>query len=378
MKKVQFCQVVFVVMFLFSCGNITPNKEKITENSAGENQESNGLLWAASTPPNAKYKILLTITQLVEGTYNFGGIAILKNYIESRTNGEVGVEVQPGLASNSNEGVQGLMNDSFDIFQTTGDAASFWKPLSVMDLPYMFPDDRTAEAVMDDPVFKKAVRDGFLNATNHKVRLMIMTNSGGWRNIATTQKKVQELSDMKGLKIRTVPSKVQQELVKALGAAPTAITWTELYTSLSSGVIDGTKNSIVDIQTANLDDSLKFYLLDGHAYMNGYWWMNNDKLLSLPEQYQAVVVDGFNAMSWYLRSYPKFAEIDAYKQFLQKGGSIYKPNTVQLAEFKNASQSVYDWFLDTADHETKEIYDLFNQTIAEKIAEINTLREQEY
>ncbi|MEZ5834410.1 MAG: TRAP transporter substrate-binding protein DctP [Geminicoccaceae bacterium] len=73
---------------------------------------------------------------------------------------------------------------------------------------------------------------------------MAIGNTGGWRNFATVSKQIRTPADVAGLKIRTIPADIQIEMVKMLGSNPTPIAWPEVYTSLATGVVEGTKNGI--------------------------------------------------------------------------------------------------------------------------------------
>ncbi len=96
----------------------------------------------------------------------------------------------------------------------------------------MFTSDAQAECVLDGPILQK-MRDTVLgNGLN--IRLIGVSNTGGWRNFATTKKPIRNPEDLKGQKIRTTPADIQQELVRQLGANPTPISWAELYTALAT------------------------------------------------------------------------------------------------------------------------------------------------
>jgi TRAP-type C4-dicarboxylate transport system substrate-binding protein len=87
---------------------------------------------------------------------------------------------------------------------------------------------------------------------------MTMTNTGGWRNIANTKKADQIAGRYEGLRIRTINSPLQQTLVKNLGASATPVAWPEVYTSLATGVIDGSKNGITDIVGMKFHEHIKY------------------------------------------------------------------------------------------------------------------------
>ena len=298
-------------------------------------------------------------------SYNHQSLLVFKNFVENHSNGAIKVNIFPSgqLCSTARECLSGVQAGTFDYFQTTiPELANYWEPVGAFDLPYMLRDDRVAECVYDNQDFLADVRKNVLAETGN-LRLMMVSNSGGWRNFATTKKQIKSPADIKGLKIRTVPAPIQQELVKALGGAPTPIAWPEVYTALSTGVVDGTKNGIVDITMMKFEESLKYLILDGHAYMGGVWIMNNDRFNSFPDALKRVVVDGVAAQNQFLRVYPKWKEYDAYEAFREAGGTIYTPSAAEKKAFQQTTAPVKDYFIKEAGEEGKLWLDRFANEI---------------
>lgn len=305
--------------------------------------------FATSIASAAEYKLTVPHVSNLD-SYNHQSLLVFKNYVESRSNGEIEVDIYPSgqLCSTAKECLAGIQAGMFDYFQTTiAELANYWKPIGAFDLPYMLPNDRVAECVYDNENFLSDVRKNILK-TVPNARLMMVSNSGGWRNIATTKKLVKSPEDVKGLKLRTVPAKIQQELVKDLGGSPTPIAWPEVYTALSTGVVDGTKNGIIDIVQNKFHETLKYITLDGHAYMGGAWVFNNNKFNSMPYKLKKVIIDGVTAQNQYLRSYPKHREFSAYEEFKKAGGTVYNPTEAEKLAFKKAAEPVRDFFLTNA------------------------------
>ncbi len=310
------------------------------------------------------YKLTVPHVTSTDG-YNHQSLLVFKNYVESRSNGQIKVDIYPSgqLCSNAKECIAGVQAGMFDYFQTTiPELGNFWKPIGAFDLPYLLPNDRVAECVYDDEQLIRDVRKEILKHAPN-VRLMAVSNSGGWRNIATTKKQVKTPEDVKGLKLRTVPAKTQQDLVKALGGAPTPIAWPEVYTALSTGMVDGTKNGIVDIIMNKFHESLRYMILDGHGYMGGAWVFNDKKFNAFPDDLKQVIVDGIAAQNQYLRAYPKHKEYSAYEEFKKAGGVIYNPTAKEKDAFKVAAEPVKTEFLKENGAEGKKWLQRFESEI---------------
>ena len=282
-----------------------------------------------------------------ENDEDYDGLIVFKNFVESASNGKIAVELFIGtqLCSKGAECLQGIADGSIDVVITTsGGAAGIFPYVQVLDLPYLMSSDRIAEDVMRGDFVRK-LREMALADSNNAIRLMTIGNTGGWRNFANTKRKITKPADMEGLKIRTVVADLPQELVRALGAAPTPIPWPELFTSFQTGVVEGSKNGITDIMNMKFPDAgLKFVTLDGHAYMGALWWMNNEKFLGMPDDLKRVLIDGFAELQQATFASPKRKSIQAYEDFKAAGGSLYVPSPEEKAMFKEAATPVYDWF----------------------------------
>ncbi|MCG6883047.1 MAG: TRAP transporter substrate-binding protein DctP [Silicimonas sp.] len=316
-----------------------------------------------------------------ENDEDYDGLVVFKNYVEQASNGAIGVEIFMGtqLCSNPEECTQGVAEGTIDIYITTsGGFANAFPYVQVFDLPYLMSDDRVAEGALSagSPVVTW-LQDRILADSGDLIRLMTIGNTGGWRNFANTKGRVQMPGDLAGLKIRTVPADLPQELVKALGAAPTPISWPELFTSLQTGVVEGSKNGITDIMAMKFPEAgLQYVTLDGHAYMGALWVMNNEKYMSMDEGLRRVVSDGFYQLQQATFASPKRKSIQAYQDFAAGGGDLYVPTPEEKAAFKAAAEPVYEWFKTNVDG-GEEVFNALTESVAQVEAELEAIRSRE-
>ncbi|AXI45658.1 C4-dicarboxylate ABC transporter substrate-binding protein [Sulfitobacter sp. SK012] len=324
------------------------------------------------------YKIRATANSN-ENDEDYDGLVVFKNYVEAASNGAIEVELFIGtqLCSNGAECLQGVADGSIDIYiSTSGGASGIFPYVQVLDLPYLMSDDRIAEHVLSGD-FVRTMRNMALEDSGDAIRLMTVGNTGGWRNFANTQRRVTGPADMEGMKIRTVVADLPQELVKAMGAAPTPIPWPELFTSLQTGVVEGSKNGITDIMGMKFPDAgLQYVTLDGHAYMGALWWMSNKTFTDMPEDMRRVVVDGFYALQQATFASPKRKSIAAYEQFVSEGGDLYVPTPDEKAAFRTSATPVYDWFKGNVTR-GPEIFDALAVAVAAAEADTNAARDKD-
>ncbi|MGB0497768.1 MAG: TRAP transporter substrate-binding protein DctP [Rubricella sp.] len=308
-----------------------------------------------------------------ENDEDYDGLVVFENYVESASNGAIEVELFIGtqLCSTGAECLQGVADGTIDVYiSTSGGAAGIFPYVQVLDLPYLMRDDRVAEHVLSGD-FVRTMRDMALEDSGDRIRLMTIGNTGGWRNFANTQRRVASPEDLEGLRIRTVVADLPQELVRALDASPTPIPWPELFTSLQTGVVDGSKNGITDIMGMRFPDAgLQYLTLDGHAYMGALWWMSNETFMSMPEDLRRVVVDGFYALQQATFASPKRKSIPAYEEFVAGGGDLYVPTPEERSAFAEAAAPVYDWFEANVDR-GDEILSALRTAVEEAEADID-------
>ncbi len=301
---------------------------------------------------------------------DYDGALVFKNYVESHSNGTINVEIYSGaqLCGNAGECYESTQANIIQIHQMTiGGISVAFPELQVMDLPYMMNNDAVAEEVLTGP-FLNVIRQHVLKKGGP--RIMTLTNTGGWRNIANTKRPVKSPADMKGLRIRTINSPLQQTLVKNLGASATPVAWPEVYTSLATGVIDGSKNGITDIVGMKFHEHIKYLTLDGHAYMASLWIMNEETYQGMTPEQKRVVNDGFSDLRQVCFAFPKRRSIEAYETFKKAGGQIYVPTATEKDAFRKAAAPLKKWYTDKYGAEGVELLKAYETAIKKAEAKL--------
>jgi TRAP-type transport system periplasmic protein len=297
----------------------------------------------------------------------------LKSFLESRSQGRIKVEIYPASQlGNFRELVEGINLGTLELTNTTvGGANQFFPQIQVTDIPYMYRDDLVAEKV-GQSVFFDDVRAAVLKKTGN-VRLVAVGNTGRWRSFFTTKKQIKSAADLKGVKIRTINSPLQIEMVKFLGGNPTPVAWGELYTALATGVVEGTKNAVSDIVGKKMHENLKYLVLDEHAYLYAFWWMSDSWLKKLPADLQALVLDGVRQTATVQQEFNKYLEVVTTEEFIKAGGTIYVPTATEKATFRAAKPFIKKWFVNNiADGQLW--YDKLAKAVKQAEAEIDADR----
>lgn len=160
--------------------------------------------------------------------------------------------------------VEGLQIGSIDIVITsTGPVGNFVPEVQVFDIPFLFRDYEHARSVQDGPIGQE-----LLEAFPPKGLVALAWGDAGFRHFTNNEHPVHTPEDISGLKHRVMENDAHVLAFKTLGSLPTPMSFTELYTSLQNGTIDGQENPIAVIIAGKLYEVQKYLSLTGHALTN--------------------------------------------------------------------------------------------------------------
>jgi TRAP-type transport system periplasmic protein len=157
--------------------------------------------------------------------------------------------------------------------------------LNALDLPFLFKDRKHIVAVLEGPIGDELRND--LAGSSLKA---LATWEVGWRNVTNSKRPVRTPDDLKGLKIRTTPNPAHIKAFQLLGAVPTPMAFTELFTALETGAVDGQENPTTLILSAKFFEVQKHLSLTQHAFTTAPLVMNKAKFEGLSTELQDVLV----------------------------------------------------------------------------------------
>ena len=117
----------------------------------------------------------------------------------------------------------------------------------------------------------------------------------GYRQITSSTKPINTPADLKGFKIRVPGAALWVSTFKALGASPTTINFSEVYSALQTKIVDGQETPLVTIESAKLYEVQKYCAMSNHMWDGFYFLANRKSLAKLPEDLRQIVRDTMNA-----------------------------------------------------------------------------------
>jgi tripartite ATP-independent transporter DctP family solute receptor len=137
------------------------------------------------------------------------------------------------------------------------------KKLSVLALPFIFRDRPHMWSVLNSDIGKDLLAD--VQQSGSKMVGLGWFEEGA-RHFFFRNKEVKKLADMRGLKIRVPQTELSMDIVRAYGASPTPISYSELYSALQTGVVDGAENPIVGYQGNSFYEVGKYLTYAGYTF----------------------------------------------------------------------------------------------------------------
>jgi len=267
------------------------------------------------------------------------GAQRFKELAEAATQGRVKVELYPNSQLyKDKEELEALQLGSVQMLAPS--LAKFGplgvKEFEVFDLPFIFKDQAAFRAVTDGPVgadlFKKLEPKG-------------IQGLGYWDNgfhIMSANKPLHGVADFKGQKMRIQSSKVLDAQMRALGAIPQVMAFSELYSALQSGVVDGTEGVPSNFYTQKIYEVQKHITLSNHGHLAYAVIVNKKFWDGLPADIRSTLTAAMRDATTYANAIATTENADALDKIRASGKStLYTPTVAELAEWKKALMPVH-------------------------------------
>jgi len=253
---------------------------------------------------------------------------------EERTKGRVKVEVYPNSTLyKDKEELEALQLGAVQMLAPS--LAKFGplgvKEFEVFDLPYIFPDKAVLNRVTEGPVGKSLFAK--LDAKN-------IVGLAYWDNgfkVMTSNRPMHNPSDMKGLKVRIQSSKVLDAQMRALGANPQVMAFSDVYQALQTGVVDGSENTPSNVYTQRHHEVQKHLTVSNHGYIGYAVIVNKPFWQGLPPDIRTILEGAMKDATRYANAVAQKDNDDALAKIKAAGKTeIYTLNDNERAAWRKA------------------------------------------
>lgn len=207
--------------------------------------------------------------------------------------------------------------------------------LEVAALPFVFPDEASARAVMDGPLGAAAAAR-IEAQTNFRV-LGFFEN--GLRHISNSVRPVRNPADARGLRIRALG--FQRPLFELLGAAGPLMDLPAAIPLMAEGTIDGQENPFENVVSYGIQDYQRYYTTTAHSYLSRPIFVNRARFDAWPEELQAELRAAVADAVRLQRQIHDRAELEARGTIEAAGGEIIDLTEAQRAEFVAVAAPIY-------------------------------------
>ncbi|PTX49020.1 tripartite ATP-independent transporter DctP family solute receptor [Gemmobacter caeni] len=278
----------------------------------------------------------LAFTPPLESHYGDAGKAF-KTKIEELSGGDIEIALKPaGALGGERDVIEGLQIGTVELtISSTGPIGNFVPQVYALDFPFLFKDYASAHAVLDGEIGQEILAD-FEPAG--LVGLAWAEN--GFRHITDSKHPIRTPDDLKGIKLRTMENEVHIAAFKALGAAPTPMSWTEVLTSLQQGTIDGQENPVPIITANNMWEIQKYASLTGHVYSPAAVVISKITWDELSPEEQGWMKEAAKAAAEASRATVAKNETAGVEKMIANGMEVV--TDIDKAAFAAAVQPVYD------------------------------------
>jgi tripartite ATP-independent transporter DctP family solute receptor len=322
MKKVlAMILSLAMVLSLAACGG--SDSSASTGDGAEESTEVITLRASSSTAPTHPYNV---------------GLEKFAELVAERTNGQIKIDIFPSAQlGDERANIEDLQMGTLDIaVSSTGPLGNFVEDFLILDLPYLFSNYEHAHAVLDGEVgenLKAKVADlGIVGGAFWE---------NGFRQMTNSKLAINTPADCAGLKLRCMENQAHIAAFSALGMDPTPMAWSEVFTALQQGVIDGQENPIAVIYSNAVYEAQAHLAITNHVYSAAMILFSQATMDKLTAEQQQILLDAAQEVAAYERSLCEDGEAEQIAEMESKGLQVTYP---EIAPFQDALADVYAQF----------------------------------
>lgn len=271
--------LVALTVLLIACSSNDTNETSSNENTSTDNEE----------------KIVLRFPHIVDETHPAHLAAVqFAEEIAEKSEGRMEVQIfaNAQLYASDREIIEALQLGSTDISIVGSPfVGSFDKRFFVLDLPFLFKDEATANEALEGELGEQ-LGEG-LKEINLK---SLAFGYDGFRHMSNNISPITQPEDLKGMKIRVLESQLHQDIFNTLGANASPLAFGELYSALQQNTYDGMDQAISTFYSSKFQEVQKYLSLTGHVYSGTVMLMNNTAFEEMPEDLQEVIMTASQTM----------------------------------------------------------------------------------
>lgn len=249
--------------------------------------------------------------------------------VKSFPGGSLGPDAQVVSAMQGGTVEMNVMNASL--------LAGIIKEMAVFDYPFLFNSTKEADAVADGPVGRK-----LLDKLQERGLVGLAYWDLGFRQMHTAKKPIRNADDVKGLKMRVIPTAQYVDFMNAIGANATPMPYTETYTALEQGAIDGMTNPLLNIVNEKFYEVSKHLTLTNHMYTPQAVIVSRKFWDTLSPAEKKILQDAAAETAVYQRKVAREEAVKALDDLKKRGMQVYELTPQDVARLRERAKPAMD------------------------------------
>jgi len=267
------------------------------------------------------------------------GAERFKKLAEERTHGRVRVDVYPNSQLfKDKEELEALQMGSVQMLAPSVSKFGPFgvKEFEVFDLPFVMPDSESFLRVANSDFGR-----GMLNKLESRgVRGLAYWDASS--RVISANRPIHRLADFKGLKIRINSSKVTETSMRDIGVIPQNMAFSEVYTALQTGVVDGAETVMTNVWTQKFYEVQKHVTVLHHTHQSYAVVVNKRFWDALPADVRGTLEGAMSDATTYVNGLTLAEERDALEKIKASGRTtVYEPTPAEREEIRKAMVAVH-------------------------------------
>jgi tripartite ATP-independent transporter DctP family solute receptor len=206
----------------------------------------------------------------------------------------------------------------------------------VFEMPYLVKDRKHMQRIEKEIFWSKLAPE-----VEKKGLKILAVWENGYRHITNNKRPINVPADLKGIKLRVPEGKWRVKMFQVYGANPSPMKYSEVFTALQTGVMDGQENPFSQIYSAKFQEVQKYLSLTGHVYTPAYVTVGAKKWATLPADVRKVLEDTAKEVQAFVYATAEKDDNDLLAKIKAAGVQV---NSVNKDAFIAASKPIYDDF----------------------------------
>jgi tripartite ATP-independent transporter DctP family solute receptor len=268
----------------------------------------------------------------------------LAKFIAEKSNGEMEMLVfRNGTLGGDRQAAEGMQIGTVEIGVVASSVLVAFEPKAgLFDFPFLFKTEEAAFKALDGEI-GATISDLLLN----KGLRVLGYGSNGYRHITNNRGPIRKPDDLKGLKVRVLENPIFVDMFKKMGASPTPMAFSELYTALQQKTVDAQENPMVITYTSKLYEVQKYISKTGHVMAVVPLIMSENFYQNLPPECQQIMIDAGKFWTELQRKGVKERE-ESFEEAMKKEGVEINELTLEEKDvFVEGCKEIYTQYGDS-------------------------------